>query len=365
MHALRRGKAAATLIAIVQVIQGLGKWGGAWPFAVPLEPLLTAVDAAAEPTAYAVAATDGSQIDVDSHGLVHCYLVNVGWAALRYGEEPEAWLASSPRVLHQDEDLYVTADDGTYQEVEEHLLSLLRTVHELERLAELAEEWRDRPGLVAVADGNLVRWEFGGRKPDPARLALLRRYTRALARFRELDVPLCSYISRPNAREVANAATLLAAQDCAGEPASCARCRGRREPLCRLLRLLPDRTVLAHLGPGQRSALFRSLAPVLDHYAPPDRISFFYLRLAGEMARVELPRWACRPDLLARVQSVLYGQAARGRGYPVVLMEAHEQAVVHGAAREAFRSLVLGALNGHGLEASISAKRLSKDQRAV
>jgi hypothetical protein len=83
------------------------------------------------------------------------------------------------------------------------------------------------------------------------------------------------------------------------------------------------------------------------------------------MARVEIPLWAAETAPLARIQAALVGQSARGRGYPVVLTEAHEQAVIHGPARAAFRQMVLAALNERDLEASISAKRMSKDQRAV
>ena len=347
-----------------EYLDGVGS-GGVWPFAVPLEPLLTAVPLPVEPPDHAVLAADGSQIDVDSHGLVHCFLINVGWAALRYGRKPEAALSNHPQVLHQDQDLFVPSDDGQYQSVDEQLLSLLRTVAEMERLADLATEWRDRPSLLAVADGNLVRWEFGGRRPDPSRLALLRRYTSALTRFRTLGVPVCSYISRPNAREVSNALSLLALQSCSENPATCVRCRGRREGLCSLMRQLPDRSLFSYLRPGERSGLFRALAPVLEHYPPADRINFFYMRLPDELVRVELPSWACEGEHLERIQSLIVGQCARGHGYPVALMEAHEQAVIHGPAREAFRQLVLQALNAHDLEASISAKRLSKDQRAV
>ena len=339
--------------------------GGVWPFAVPEEPLLTAVPAPPEPRDYTVVATDGSQIDVDSHGLIHCFLINIGSAAIAYGVAPDALLANQPRVHHQEEDLYAAADDGSRREVDEALLSLLRTVAELEALATLAAEWRDRPNLVAITDGNLVRWEFGGKRPDPARAALLRRYAAALARFRALGVPVCGYISRPNAREVANAASLLAVQSCDGDTSGCRSCLRRRDPLCDLLRVLPDRALLAHLRPGERSALFRSLAAIQQHYAPEDRIRFCYLHTGEEVARVELPRWACAPEHLALVQAALCGQAARGRGYPVVLMEAHEQAVIHTGGREAFRQLVQAALNGRELEASVSFKRLSKDQWAV
>lgn len=338
---------------------------GVWPIAVPLEPLRTARPAAPEPANYAVLASDGSQIEADGHGLVQCFLVNVGWAGIAYGATPAAWLASEPRVYYRDDEVYMDADDGMRQEVGDHLLAMLRTVAELERLAGLVEQWRGRANLVAVADGNLVRWEMGGKRPDPARIALLRRYVAALARFRALDVPVCSYISRPNAREVANAAHLLALRDCESSGSGCSRCVGRADRLCDDLRLLTDRELLAHLRVGERSALFCSLAPVLREYHQQDQILFWYLHTGDEMARIEVPVWAAVPDKLDLIQSVLMGQCTRGHGYPVVLTEAHEQAVIHSGARTAFKQLIQEALNSNALAAAVSAKRLSKDQRAV
>jgi hypothetical protein len=296
---------------------------------------------------------------------VQCFLVNVGWAAIAYGDAPTARLASEPRVYYRDDDVYMDADDGMRQEVGDHLLAMLRTVAEVERLADLAQEWHDRADLVAVADGNLVRWEMGGKRPDPARAALLRRYITALARFRTLDVPVCSYMSRPNAREVANAAHLLAVRDCGSGGSNCSQCAGRADRLCDDLRLLTDRALLAYLRVGERSGLFRSLAPVLRQYDQQDQILFFYLQTGDEMARVEVPAWAATPERLDLIQSVLMGQCTRGRGYPVVLTEAHEQAVIHSGARVAFKQLIQEALNSNALEAAVSAKRLSKDQRAV
>ncbi len=345
-------------------LEGVGQ-SGVWPIAVPLEPLRTAGAATPEPADYAVLATDGSQIEADSHGLVQCFLVNVGWAGIAYGATPAAWLASEPRVYYRDDEVTMDADDGMRQEVGDHLLAMLRTVAELERLADLAEAWRGRANLVAVADGNLVRWEMGGKRPDPARIALLRRYVTALGRFRALDVPVCSYMSRPNAREVANAASLLALQACGSDGAACSRCAGRADLLCDDLRLLTDRELLTHLRVGERSALFRSLAPVLRAYHRQDQILFCYLQTGDEMARIEVPAWAAAPEKLDLIQSVLLGQCARGRGYPVALTEAHEQAVIHNGARTAFKQLIQEALNNNALAAAVSAKRLSKDQRAV
>ncbi len=339
--------------------------GGIWPFAVPLEPLLSAFTVRGEPRDYGVGATDGSQIDADSHGMVHCLLINVGWAAITYGVKPHAWLSSRPTVHFRDEELYHEGEDGRQREVSDEMPALLRTVAELERLADLAEEWRERQDLVAVADGSLVRWEFGGRNAGSDRTALFASYTSALARFRGLGVPVCSYISRPNSREVANSISLLALRDCGHTSDRCPQCAGRRPPLCESLRVLSDARLLSHLHPGQRSALFRGLAPILQKYEAPDRVLFCYLKLEHETARIEIPRWVAAPEYLSRVLSVIHGQCLRGRGYPVVLQEAHEQAVIHGSAREAFRRLVQSALVGEDLENSVSLKRMSKDLRAV
>jgi hypothetical protein len=339
--------------------------GGVWPLAVPLEPLLYSAAVRAEPRNYAVLSTDGSQIDADSHGMARCLLINIGWAVITYGAEPHAWLASRPTVRFEDDDLYVTGEDGLRQEVGDQMLPLLRTVGEMERLAELAEERHGREDLVAIADGTLVHWEFGAKQAGPARAALLARYLAALAKFRTLGVPVCSYISRPNSRDVANSLSVLATLDCRRANHLCTQCLGRRTPLCESLHSFNDARLMEHLQPGRRSALFRDVKPVLQLYPAPDRVLFCYFKLQDEMARIEIPQWVAAPEYLSRVLAVVYGQCLRGRGYPVVLQEAHEQAVIHGPAREAFRRLIQATLVEGGLDVAVSLKRLSKDLRAV
>ena len=58
-------------------------------------------------------------------------------------------------------------------------------------------------------------------------------------------------------------------------------------------------------------------------------------------------------------------QCRRGYGYPVVLSEAHERAVVNAADRELFRRLVETALTERRLPASTSAKSWSKRARWI
>jgi len=50
-------------------------------------------------------------------------------------------------------------------------------------------------------------------------------------------------------------------------------------------------------------------------------------------------------------------------GYPLTLMEAHEQAVITGPERESFRRLLESEVAAEGLATSTSAKALSKRGR--
>jgi hypothetical protein len=65
------------------------------------------------------------------------------------------------------------------------------------------------------------------------------------------------------------------------------------------------------------------------------------------------------------VHSVIFKQCQLGFGYPVALMEAHEQAVITGANREEFWRLV-EQLSSEGLvKTKTSAKQWSKKIRWI
>ena len=55
-------------------------------------------------------------------------------------------------------------------------------------------------------------------------------------------------------------------------------------------------------------------------------------------------------------------QCRKGQGYPVVISEAHEQAVVSGRDRRLFKQMVAETLERQGLTAYTSQKELSKQR---
>ena len=362
---------AATLNARVDAAQGLL----AFLPAEAMEPPGAVFDAPDAPADFSVVAADGSHIDVNRHLPLRCALVNIGGCRLTYGDSPDAEMFSRPRLRTADADLYLgdPASPSSRQAVEGALMGLVRTVEEAVALADAVDAGGELPTL-ALLDGTLVMWELGGelpprgRYPDYVRTRLLNEgLLAALDRIRDasrsLQVAVASYISLPNSAEVVN---LLRLALCDWDPIGhCQRhCRvlvpGDRR--CDAAHSLTDRVIFERtLAPGQRSAVFASRSPVARDDYGPHRVHFFYVNVGEEIGRVEVPAWvAVDAALLELTHALVVDNARRGAGYPVALQEAHEQAVVTGADREAFRNMVERALEGRGLPVYTSQKQRSK-----
>ena len=105
------------------------------------------------------------------------------------------------------------------------------------------------------------------------------------------------------------------------------------------------------LGPGCRSPLYRTNPEVNREYPEGQHIFFYCLNTGQEIARV-VPQWAAEdPELLSL-----------GQGYPVVISEAHEQAVINGQDRRLFQQMVIETLERRGLATYTSENERSKSR---
>jgi hypothetical protein len=352
----------------------LSRESAAWLLARPVEPLNAVRELPARPAEYALVATDGSQIDVERHGMAACYVINIGRVFLRYGQQPRARLSARPTLYYREEDLYLT--DGVRRvAIEGNYLSARRDVEEGEALADLADEFllgREETAALALQDGTLVRWALSGAEKF-VQEHFLRRYLAYLDRMRAHGVPVASYISRPRAPEVAGTVRLMLCPDVdvdSGRGAKCSECSDQaagRTPSCFACQGLTDADLLADmLAEGQRGPLFVSMSRVNIESYGEHLIHFFYMRVGREVARVELPRWVAEdPAQVDLVHALVYDQCMRGQGYPVALARAHEQAVVKAADRRAFLGIVEGSLLRAELPAANSMKRDSKERQGV
>ncbi|MFC1920766.1 DNA double-strand break repair nuclease NurA [Chloroflexota bacterium] len=341
-----------------------------WLVAELVDGLNPHYKALSPPSDFTVIATDGSHIDIDRNQAARCYLINIGGVVLDYGSNPGAMLDSIPSLYAGDEDLVIAQPGvkGNERVVEGALLGIKRGVDECRRLVELAEALAAGSSTLALLDGTLIQWGLEA-YPDFVGDSLLEKgFLDCLKRLKELNgdrkLAIASYISYPRSMDVVNA---LKVAICPNNPLDtdkhCKECMTRE---CDAVAGVLDRELFSELlGQGERSALFITQSKIIERYGE-HRVHFFYIKLDDEVARVEIPQWvASDKDLLDLTHSLVLDQCKRGQGYPVVLSEAHEQAVVTGGDRENFWTLVEESLTDEKMPISTSAKSRSKRTRWI
>ena len=324
------------------------------------------------PYNHVVMATDGSHIDVNRHQSAHCFLINTGSVSLQYGDNPSASLFNKPVLYYKDEDVVITSRDNKQVPIEGQLLGVKRNVEEAQALIEMVKQSNNQLPVLALLDGTLILWVMAEKEYQDYIIDNLisQGFVRSLSEFRnifkERSACLASYISYPGSREVVNALRMAI---CPYDPVNCDKnCSGTNvERECDKIAGLTDRDIFNEmLKVGERSALFDSRSSVVDKYYGNNKICFFYIKLEDEVCRVEIPEWiADNKDMVDYVHAVVLRQCELGFGYPVALMEAHEQAVITGGDREQFWQLVDQISSEDLIEAKTSAKQWSKKIRWV
>lgn len=345
-----------------------------WLPAEPLEKLTSNHSPEPCPAEHTVFSTDGSHIDVDRHSPVRCYLINIGMVLLNYGSDSTAEIESEALVYAEDSDLKIVdnLNSNNYVEVSGGLLGAKRSIEELRHLDKVASGLKTETPSLGLLDGTLVLWNLAGKDtPDFIRERLITEtFLPILDHLKELNkerkIAVASYISLPRSTEVVNILRLLL---CPHSAVNCdLNCRNleRVRIPCSPLDGIEDGEIFGSiLKPGERSGLFLSRSSIMEKYGE-HRIGFFYLKLEQEVVRVEMPAWVWGDcTLLNMVHAIILRQTRLGAGYPVVLQEAHERAVITGSDREAFRHLLETYLISKKLPVSYSEKSRSKRTRWV
>lgn len=295
-------------------------------------------------TGATVVAADGSSIDPDRFAAVQCYVISIGEVVLPYHAVGEARLEAKSWVGPHPDD--PDPGEGGWA------VTLRRDVQELEAAVRLAEGTA-RGATVMLLDGTLLPWDLDAtRVPEFLRTEMLGRTDRALQRLHGLGpgVSAGAYVSASRAGNVVMSLRALAGKPAGPWPPSDAPLFARR------------------LRDGQRSALFLSATSRKDSVESQltgIQVCFFYLRVGGDIARVELPQWAASPPQLARLHATLVDQCRRCGGYPRALQEAHEQAVISAGDRLQFARQLESEAARQGLTTPGNGKQMSKRRRAL
>lgn len=340
-----------------------------WTLPVVHENPCAAYEPPPPPANYAVVGVDGSHIDVSRHLPAHCYLINIGGIALRYGAPHAAAPFSAPRLYASEDELVIRDTLAPYREetISGALLDAKRAVEELRGLADALRRLPADAPALGLIDGSLIMFGMH-RHPDfVARQLIDDGFVKIMDDIRDMAqrraLAIASYISLPRSAELVNALRISVCPypvaDCDRE---CGTTRAGERPCDLQVGGVMDREIFAaSLGVGERSPVFRSGARIVrDHYGRHG-VAFFYLRTEEEIGRVEIPGWVADDEaLLALTHSLVVEQCRLGPGYPVALKEAHEQAVVTGADRQYFVDLVEAALTDNRLPVYSSEKNISK-----
>lgn len=271
---------------------------------------------------YQVLSVDGSQIYPDRHQGTGCFLINIGTVAITYGNQSKAYFASKPFVFTSDD----MRHEGAGFALE--FIDCLRQEYEYAAALDLVRAQTEISSpRILLFDGSLIFWSLVAK--EPLKNVFFSRYIDALTALRATNVPCAWYISLPKNKEISH---LIRAALCNFDAQQSDSC----------IEHVID-TSVAHffIPPLHRSTIFKTTVPLCDEYPAQLYPHFFYMHNGDEMVRVEIPAWIV--DDAAALTYVVQGvldQARKGRGYPVALAEAHEQAVVKGADRDFFYQLI-------------------------
>jgi len=169
---------------------------------------------------------------------------------------------------------------------------------------------------------------------------------------------LCSYISMPANTEVINLLRVFLGEADGDLPDD--RFAG-----------LTDRHLFETiLRPGERSATFESSSHIQREYGA-DRICYFYVLVPSrfgqaEIGRVEIPLWVADDDALVNlIHAVILNECEKGEGYPIILSEAHEHAVIKAREKDQFYEMIEREMVKRGVPFTASNKRDSKRRPLV
>jgi NurA domain len=301
--------------------------------AMPLEELHLPRKVGECPADYTVVATDGSAIPPDRHGgMAYAQVQNMGLVRLSYGTNPQAMLDSDTRFF-----LLENEDEQDNNSLNIQMLETQGSVAELVALLELARQYG---ATLALRDGPLTLWGSSILNTPEGKL-LTADYLKKIEAFGEIGIPVVGYTSNSRSDAVITALRQMSRRSYRG--------------------LLDADLFREILRPGEYTPAFRN-SPRHPKDAPmTEEVYFMYLRTEYEMVRLEFSRAFLGSPKLQTALAVILRQADLGQGYPVALMEAHEQAVLRGDDRTLLRIL----LEEQGLLTVESEKGRSKRLRGV
>lgn len=285
---------------------------------------------------YRILSVDGSQIEkigYFSNDDLN-FLINLGTAYLDYIEPENTKLDSKPILFSKSyisELLNIRINNKEYNKSD--LISSFRTYSEFDETYNIASNAMDR--LMIFMDGGLVQWHLQD-KPFEIKEFVTKRISELINLCLDKDISIIGYISGSKASDVVNCLKIF---NCKNNSYNCQYCD---DSFCQILNSIDDSflftTIMENNDPDKLiiTPIFQSTAKILDHYN--NNIYFFYIYNRDEFVRIEVTSKSI--DNIVELSSIIRDQIMKGFGYPVVISEAHELAVVTDSDRMNFERII-------------------------
>ncbi len=297
---------------------------------------------------YIVVSVDGSQIYYDKHQGPPCFLINIGFIQLRYGCVGKA-------VTYGSQPFLTTKFDETNDFASPDFVNMQRESYEFDQALKQMEEIKQQfPDTLAGCffDGSLIFFHLDAQDMD-LKERFLDDYCGVLELFYQKRFLIAGYMSLPCTKELVNLCKLMLDKD-----------EYKQQFTLPVIDRLTDVDIAdLYLQPHQRSIIFKSKAPICYLYPVHLQPYFCYLHVGFEIVRLEFPAWIGQSsDLVDQICAMALDQAIKGRGYPVCLFEAHEQAVVKSCDRDFFYTMIERLSHRKARSYIISQKSIKKQQ---
>ena len=303
--------------------------------------LLQVNDAAEALVNNSVFSTDGSTLEADRDLPIEFAAINVGYVNINYGDDPKAEFDSAlsfykdPKI--QEIDSRVLSDVNS--------MSALRHVMEMEYLADKMEAFKADTIKLGFIDGNFYpNFALSHINNNTLKQFLIKRLKVVAEKVISLaknKAYIISYNSSPKSVHITSKMDSKISSD------------------------FRDSEIFTELlEDNQRSAVFNEISKDTDEKSLTP-VSFIYLNNSYEIAKIEFIKDTIDKDAMGKIHTLVQSQVQKGNGYPKILIESHEQAVISQSDRKSISILTERELNANNLKYTTTQKYQSKQSRNI
>lgn len=303
--------------------------------------LNTAIPVAAIEKNISVFGADGSSIEADRDLPLEFSAINIGYININYGDKPAAEFDESLTFYPNNKDI-PEVDSKLLSDI--NAMSALRHLLELEFLIKKMSESKSTNIKIGFVDGNLYpNFALSHITNINFKQFIYKRLDEVAEKITNLsknNTYIISYNSNPNSVHISSKIK--------GKYASELNDSGIFENL---------------LKTNERSDIFTEISE--EETRELNSVSFSFVKNSKELSKIEFLNGSINNEVMNKILAVIISQVEKGKGYPKILIESHEHAVISQSDRAALNTLIEKELNLLNINYTTSQKQQSKQTRNI